>query len=137
MLLGLINSSTVSVAVQPVTATSLIALPTVYRLGLLPLFDRFGYYICDTLSIPTSNGFYTSRMSLRCCRAPGESDIVLGSDWVSVNGAVFCHDGSGLLDPSQSTITSLPEGYHWSSNDGKTRTLSRYGGSAICCRCFN
>ena len=33
--------------------------------------------------------------------------------------SVFCSDGSGLLDPSQSAIASLLEGYHWSPNEGK------------------
>ena len=84
---GLIGSSTVSVAVQPMAATLMIKLSTVYRLGLLLLFDRFGRYACNTsLSVPTASGFYTSRMSLRCCHAQGDSDIVLGPDWVSASG---------------------------------------------------
>ena len=37
---GLINSSTVYAAVQPMTVTSMITLSTVYQLGLFPLFDR-------------------------------------------------------------------------------------------------
>ena len=126
MLSGLINSSTVSVAVQPTAAASTIALSAVYRLNLIPTFDRFGRYTCDApLSVPTSNGFYTFRMPLKCHHVPGESDIVLGSDWLFTSGAVFCDDGFGLLDPLQSIIASLPEGYHWSPNEGENMPCSR------------
>ena len=120
MLSGLVNSSTVSVEVQPTATMSTIALAAVYRLGLLAKFDRFGRYICDPLlSVPTTSGFYTLRTSLRCSHASGDSDIILGSDWISATNSVFCSDGSGLLDPSQSAIASLPEGYQWSPNEGK------------------
>jgi len=120
-LFGLIHSSTVSVAVQPTAVTSTITLAAVHRLGLLPLFDRYGRYACSApLSIPTTNGFYTCRTSLRCCHAPGESDIVLGSDWIFASGATLCNAGSGLLDPAHSAITSLPEGYHWTPNEGES-----------------
>ena len=43
-LLGLINSSSVSVEVQPTAIRSTIALSAVYRLQLLQKFDRFGLY---------------------------------------------------------------------------------------------
>jgi len=68
-------------------------------------------------------------MSLRCCHAPGESDIVLGSDWAAASGAALCSDGSSLLDPPQSTIASLPEGYYWSPNEGKNSLVAvlRFG----------
>ena len=119
MLSGLVNPSTVSVEVQPMATTSTIALAAVRQLGLLAKFDHFGRYICNPLlSVLTSGGFYTSRTSLRCSHASGDSDIILGSDWISVTNSVFCSDGSGLLDPSQSAIASLPEGYHWSPNEG-------------------
>ena len=86
-----------------------------------PLFDRFGPYTCDdTLLVPTSNGFYTPRTPLRDVHAPGESDIILGSDWVSATGATFCSGDPGILDPSQSVIASLPGGHHWSPNEGET-----------------
>lgn len=120
MLAGLINSSTVSVVVEPMTTMSTISLSPVYRLGLLPLFNRFGRYSCETsLSVPTNGGFYTCRMSLNCCHAPGESDITLGSDWVFASGADFRNGGCGLPDPPQSAIASLPEGYHWTLNEGE------------------
>ena len=111
MFSGLINSSTVSVDIQPTATTSTIALATVYQLGLLPEFDRYGRYTCDpSLSVPTNNGFYTSRTPLLCSHVSGESDIVLGSDWVSASGSMLCADGSGLTDPPQSVIASLPTG---------------------------
>ena len=50
---------------------------------------------------------------------PGESGIILGSDWVFAIGAIFC-SGSGILNPSQSFIVSLPEGRHWSPDEGET-----------------
>jgi len=110
------------VEVQPTTTTSTITLATVYRLGLLPKLDRFGRNTCDTtLSIPTSSGFYTSQTPLRCSHTPGENDIVLGSDWISATGSVFCDNGPGLLDPSQSVIASLPDGYYWSPNRDRSR----------------
>ena len=46
VLFGLIGSSKVSVTVQPTTFMSTITLSTVYRLGLLPLFDQFDHYAC-------------------------------------------------------------------------------------------
>ena len=65
-------------------------------------------------------GFYTFRMSLQCCHVLEESDIVLGSDWVFASGAVSCDNDSGLLDPSQSVIASLPEGYYWTPDEGES-----------------
>ena len=79
MLIGLIASIPVSVAVEPTTMRSTIVLSTVYRLQLLPKFDRFDLYTRDTsMSIPTRTGFYTSRLSLRCSRTPGETNVILG-----------------------------------------------------------
>ena len=125
MISGLVNSSTVSVAVQSTAAASTIALSAVYRLGLIPTFDRFGRYACDVpLSVPTRSGFYTSRIPLKCHHASEESDIVLGSDWLFASGAVSSDDGFGLLDPPQSIIASLPEGYHWTPNEGETMPCS-------------
>jgi hypothetical protein len=120
MLSGLIHSSSVSVEVQPTTMTSIITLAAVYRLGLLPKLDRLGRYTCDvSLSIPTNSGFYTSQMLLRCSHMRGENDIVLGSDWMSATGSVFCDNGPGLVDPPQSVVASLPDGYYWSPNKGE------------------
>ena len=114
------DASTVSVDIQPTATTSTIALATVYRLGLLPDFDRYGRYTCDSsVSVPTKNGFYTSRTHLRCSHVSGESDIVLGSDWVSASGSMFYADGSRLFDPPESVIASLPTGYHWTADEGK------------------
>ena len=122
MLSGTISSSLVSVVVQPTTTISTIALSTVFRLGLVPLFNRSGHYTCEVfLSIPTIDGFYTSRTYLRCCHVSGNIEIVLGSDWVVACGAALCDDGSRLLDPSQSAVASLPEGYHWTPNEGKIK----------------
>ena len=117
---GLISSSTVSEAVQPTTAMSTIS--TSHRLPTLtpPLFYRLGRSTCDgPLSFLTGNGFYTSRIPL-CAHTPGESGIILGSNWVFAIGAIFCNGGSGILNPSQSFIVSLPEGRHWSPDEGET-----------------
>ena len=50
----------------------------------------------------------------------GEGDVVLGSDWASATSTTLCNGDSGILDPSQSAIASLPEGHHWSLNEGET-----------------
>lgn len=112
--------------VQPTTTMSTISFSTVYRLGLLPILNQFGHYVCDSsLSVPTDGGFYTSQIPLRCCHTPEEeSDVVLGSDWVSVNGATFSADGSSIQDPSQSVVASLPGGYHWTANEGESLVTS-------------
>jgi hypothetical protein len=109
MLVGLIVSIPVSVAVEPTTATSTILFSTVYRLQLLvlPKFDRFGLYTCDTsLSVPTRTGFYTSKLFLRCSHTPGESDITLGSDRMSACGAILCDGGFEFVDPLNPVVTS-------------------------------
>ena len=112
MLSGILNSSSMSIVVQPMTTMSTISFPTVYRLGLLPILNRFGHYVCNSsLSVPTSRGFYTSQISLRCCHTLDEDDVILGSDWVSVNGATFPDDGSTLQDPSQSVILIHPHSF--------------------------
>jgi len=50
---GFTGSSPVSVLVKPTASQSAIALGSVYRLQLLPLFNHFGHYTCDiTLSVP-------------------------------------------------------------------------------------
>ena len=86
----------------------------------LPLFDRLGRSTCDgLLSILTGNGFCNSRIPL-CTHTPGESNIILGSDWVFAIGTTFCNGGSGILNPSQSVVASLPEGHHWSPDGGET-----------------
>ena len=125
MFFGLINSSMVSVVVQPMSTISTIVLPIVYWLGLFPLFDHFSCYMCDSpLSIPTTNSFYTSRTPLRCVHVPGESDIILGSDWMSATGATLYNGGSGILNPLQSVIALLPEGHYWSPNEWILKTCS-------------
>ena len=106
--------------VQLTTTMSTIALPVVYQLGLLPLFDHFSHYMCDSpLSIPTTNSFYTSRTPLRCVHVPGEGDIILSSDWMSATGATLYNCGSGILDPLQSVIALLPDGRYWGPNEGE------------------
>ena len=59
-------------------------------------------------------------MPLRRVRVPGESDVVLGSDWAAATCTTLCNGHSGILDPSQSAIASLLEGHHWSPNEGET-----------------
>ena len=73
-----------------------------------------------SLSIPASNGFYSFRTPLRGVRVPGGGDVVLGSDWASATSTTLCNGNSGILDPSQSAIASLPEGHHWSPYEGET-----------------
>ena len=120
MLVGLINSVPVSVAVQPATSTSTITLSAAFQHQLLPIFDRFGLYTCNiSLSVPTNNGFYTSKLSLQCSHTPGESDIILGSDWMSTCSVVLCDGGFILADPSRPAITSLPAGHYWTRNEGE------------------
>lgn len=48
------------------------------------------------------------------------ADVILGSGWVSAGNAMFCADGSSLFDPPQPGIKSLPGGYNWSLNEGKS-----------------
>ena len=121
MLVGLITSIPVSVAVEPTTATSTILLSAVYRLQLLPKFDCFSLYTCDTLlSVPTRTGFYTSKLSLQCSHTPGESEVILSSDWMSACSAALCDDALGLVDPPNPVVTLLPPGNYWSQNEGET-----------------
>ena len=102
------------------TAMSTIFFSTVYRLGLLPILNRFGHYVCDSsLSVSTSSGFYTSQIPLRCCHTQDENDVVPSSDWMFANGAAFSDSGSTLQDPPQSVIASLPGGCHWTPNAGR------------------
>ena len=120
MLVGLINSIPVLILVKLMTSTSTISLAAAYRLQLLPLFNRFGFYSCNTsLFVPTNNGFYTSKVCLQCSHSSGERDIVLGSDWISLCGVVLCDDGSGLVDPLHPAGEPLPPGHCWSRNEGE------------------
>ena len=120
MLVGLVNSIPVSIVVQPRTPTSTITLSAAYRLQLLPLFDRFGVYTCDTsFSVPIGNGYHTSKPSLQCPHASGESDVVLGYDWTPACRVATCDSGSELADPPPSVVTSLPLDHYWSRNEGK------------------
>ena len=50
----------------------------------------------------------------------GEGHIVLGPDWLLTSDATLCNDDFGAARSARSSIASLPEGYHWSSNDGET-----------------
>ena len=64
---GFTGSSPVSISVEPNTSRSTIVFSLAYQLQLLPLFDRFGRYVCDvTLSAPTRSGFYTFKIFLDC-----------------------------------------------------------------------
>ena len=63
---------------------STITLRSVYRLQLLPLFDRFCCYACDVcFSVPTRGGFYTPKFSLERSHVTGNAEITLGSDWMT------------------------------------------------------
>jgi hypothetical protein len=123
---GYTGSSTISVSIEPTASRSTVSLGFLYRLQLLPIFDRYGRYVCEIpVCVPTRGGFYTSNLSLQCSHATGNADITLGSDWISTSSAVFCDDGLGLEDPAQSIISSLPAGYYWSPNDG-TSTIHQH-----------
>ena len=116
---GFTGSSPVSVLVEPTTSRSAIALSLVYRLQLLPLFDRFGHYTCDiTLSVPTCSGCYTSKLSLECSHDLKGTEIVLGLDWMSACSVARCNNGPGLEDPAPAVVGSLPAGHYWSPGDG-------------------
>ena len=120
---GFTNSLSVSISIEPTASRSTITLSLVYRLGLAPLFNRFGRYTCDTsVSVPTRGGFYTSKFSFECSHAPGDAEIVLGSDWMSACSATTCNDSAGLEDPTVPIIGSLPAGHYWSPNDGAIDT---------------
>jgi len=116
---GFTGSSPISISVEANASRSTITLSSVYQLQLLPLFDRFGRYTCEIpLSVPTRNGFYTSKVSLECSHVPRDVEVILGSDWISDSSAAFCDDGSGLEDPALSVASCLPAGHYWSPNDG-------------------
>jgi len=116
---GFTGSSPVSVSVEPTASRSAITLGSAYQLQLLPLFDRSGRYTCDiTLSVPTRGGCYTSKISLECSHELKNTEIILGSDWISSCSAVPCNDGSGLEDPTLSVMGSLPAGHYWSPSEG-------------------
>lgn len=120
MLVGVINSVPVSILVEPATSISTISFAAAYRLQLNPLFNRFGFYSCDaSLSVPTANGFYTSKIALQCSHTSVESDVVLGHDWVSTCSAVFCDGGYGLVDPSHPETEPLPPGHCWTQSEGE------------------
>ena len=123
---GFVGSSPVSISVVPTVSRSTITLSSVYRLQLLPLFDRFGRYACDVcFSVPTSGGFYTSKISLECSHVTGDAEITLGSDWMTGCSATFCKDGAELEDPTTSSIASFLAGHYWSpSSDGKIICLT-------------
>jgi hypothetical protein len=116
---GFTGSSHISISVNPNTSCSTIALSSVYRLGLLPIFDKFGCHSCEvTLSVPTRSGFYTSKFPPDCLHTLGDADITLGSEWVSDCSIALYEDGSGLEDPSQLAISSLSANHHWNTSNG-------------------
>ena len=78
---------TASVEVQLIATASKIAFAATHRLVLRKIRSLW-----SPLSAPTSGDLHTSRTSLRCSHASGESGIVLGSDWTSVTYRVFCGD---------------------------------------------
>jgi len=123
---GFTGSSPVSVSVDPNIFQSTIALSSVYRLNILPFFNRFGRLDCNApLSVPTRSGFYTSNVSLTCFYTPRDVEIVLGSEWLTACSAVLCDDGSRLEDPTPSVISSLPAGHYWNPSNGTTATTHR------------
>ncbi|KAF9646092.1 hypothetical protein BDM02DRAFT_3119233 [Thelephora ganbajun] len=64
MLVGFVNSVPVFVPLEPMAPTSTITLPAAYWLQLLPLFNHFDLYACNTsLSVPTSDGFHMLNLS--------------------------------------------------------------------------
>ena len=115
---GFTGSSPVSISVEPTAARSAIALSSAHRLKLLPLFNRFGHYVCDIpLSIPTRSGFYTSKISLECSHEPGTAEIILGLDWCSACTPVLCNNGTELEDPAPAITSCLPAGHYWSPSN--------------------
>ena len=76
--------------------------------------------LSSTVAQVTANREELRSNSMECAHTPGESGIILGSDWVFAIGVTFCNGGSGILNPSQSFIVSLPEGRHWSPDEGET-----------------
>ena len=119
MISGFAGSSSVSILVELTVSQSTIALGSVYRLQLLPLFNRLGHYTCDiSLSIPTCGGFYTCKFSLKCSPIAEDAEIVLGFDWISSCSVTVSDDRAELEDPTASAIASLPFGHYWSPNDG-------------------
>jgi hypothetical protein len=124
---GFTGSSAVSVSIEPNVSRSTISLSSVYRLQLLPLFDRYGRYLCEVpVCVPTRGGFYTSKIPLECSCATRDADIILGSDWISTCLVGFRDDGQGLEDPTQLAMSSLPASHYWSPNGGTTITYQLY-----------
>ena len=82
-----------------------------YRLpaSTAPKIRSLGLYTCDTpLSVLTRTGFYTSKLSLRCSHTPGESDAILGPDWMLACGAALCDDDFESVDPPNPVVMLLP-----------------------------
>lgn len=116
---GFTSDSPVSILIEPNVSLSKIAFNSVYRLRLSPLLNHSGCHVCEIpLSIPTRDGFYTSKVYLQCSHALRESEVILGSDWISTCSVAFCKDGSGVEDPIDAVVSSLPPGHYWSPNDG-------------------
>ena len=90
-------------------------------------FIDSGRYTCDLpLSVPTRGDFYISKLSLECLHVPGETDIVLGSDWFTGFSTTFCCDTVELEleDPATSVVAFLLVGHYWNPNDGAIACLS-------------
>ena len=83
------------------------------RLQLLSLFNCFSRYSCKVpLSIPMRGGFYTSKFSLYCSHTSSDTNITLGSDWISAY--------STMMDPRCKTRPSLPflpASHYWSPSE--------------------
>ena len=47
---------------------------------------------------------------------PGDTKIVLESDWIAACSATLCNGRAEPKDPTTSTIASLPAGHDWSPN---------------------
>ena len=116
---GFTDSSLVSTSFKPTALWSSIGFSLVYQLQL-PLFNHFGHYICDiSLSVPTCDSFYKAcNISLECSHIPGDTEIDLGSDWISSCFTTFFDDWTGLENLITSIVTSLPASNYWSPNDG-------------------
>jgi len=119
MLSGLAGSSSISISVEPNAPQSTIAFSSVHRLKLLPLLNPSGHSVCDTsLSVPTRSGFYTCKIALECSHMHENTEVVLGSDWISACSATLCDDGVKLEDPTEALVASLPAGHYWSPGNG-------------------
>ena len=89
-------------------------------LQLLPLFNCFGRYSCKVPSpIPMRGGFYTSKLSLDCSPMPSDTNIMLGSDWISPH--------STMMGPHCKSCPSPPflsSSHHWSPSENPHKGMT-------------